>query len=246
MPSGSANLAEVGFLCPVCYSTTLDRDLAALEKRLNRRLIDELKRAPSPDIPEQLSLPLGQTSAFARPLWPVIASKAPDRISVQRWGLLPRFIRTEAEAKEFLKKAPTFNAISEEVDTKRTFKHAFENGQRCLIPVTSFFEWRHEGKRKIPYRIGVKGGEVFCLAGLWESSDGVDTYTVLTTRANPLMAHIHNSKQRMPVIIPEAQWKAWLSPDLSPSEVKQLCEPLPEEELEAVLNEPKPAQGSLF
>ena len=41
----------------------------------------------------------------------------------------------------------------------------------------------------------------------------------------------------MPVIIPEAHWEAWLSPDLTPAEVKQLCEPVPDEALEAVLNE---------
>lgn len=232
-----------GFLCPMCYSTFLDRDMQALEKRMHRQMLEESRRL---EPPHQLELPLGQTSAFARPLWPVVTSKQPQRISIQRWGLLPRYIRTEEEAKEFLKRAPTFNAISEEVEGKRTFKHAFEQGQRCLIPVTSFYEWRHEDKQRIPYRIGVKGGDVFCLGGLWESGDGVDSCTVLTTRANPLMAKIHNSKQRMPVIIPEAHWEAWLSPDLPPAEVKKLCEPLPEEELEAVLNEAPPAQGSLF
>ncbi|MBV6405578.1 MAG: SOS response-associated peptidase [Flavobacteriales bacterium] len=230
----------------MCYSTTLDRELAVLEKRLNRRLIDALRPPAGSGHDVELLLPLARTSAFARPLWPVVSSKAMQRISVQRWGLLPKFIRTEEEAKDFLRKAPTFNAISEEVGTKRTFKHAFENGQRCLVPVTSFYEWRHEGKKKIPYRIGMKGGDVFCLGGLWEENAGVDTYTILTTRANPLMAHIHNTKQRMPVIIPEVQWDAWLSPDLPPAEVMRLCEPLPEEAMEAVLDAPGPTQGALF
>lgn len=227
----------------MCYSTSLDRDVKALERRMHKRMLEESRRV---ELPQQMELPLEQTSAFARPLWPVVTSKEPQRITVQRWGLLPRYIRTDEEANDFLKKAPTFNAISEEVEAKRTFKQAFEKGQRCLIPVTSFYEWRHEGKKRIPYRIGVKGGDVFCLGGLWESGDGVDTYTVLTTRANPLMARIHNSKQRMPVIIPEAQWEAWLSPDLSPVEVKKLCEPLPDEELQADLIGPKAEQGSLF
>lgn len=227
----------------MCYSTSLDRDVQALEKAMHRRMISESKRI---GLSVQLELPLGQTSAFARPAWPVITSTAPERISVLRWGLLPRFIRSEEEAKQFLKKAPTFNAVSEEVDGKRTFKHSFENGQRCLIPVTSFFEWRHEGKEKIPYRIGVKDTTVFCLAGIWEKGDGIDTYTVLTTRANALMAHIHNSKQRMPVIIPEEQHAAWLSPDLSPVQAKALCRPLPDERLEAVRLGGEPAQTSLF
>lgn len=227
----------------MCYSTSLDRDTKALEKAMHKKMLEESRRI---DMPYQPELPLGQTSAFARPAWPVVTSRDPQHINVLRWGLLPRFVRTEEEAKEFLKKAPTFNAISEEVATKRTFKHAFESGQRCLIPVTSFYEWRHEGRKKIPYRIGVKGGDVFCLGGLWEQHQGADTYTVLTTRANPLMAHIHNSKQRMPVIIPEARWDAWLSPHLSPVEVRQLCEPYPEEALDAVRMEPGAVQGALF
>ncbi|HRH69860.1 MAG TPA: SOS response-associated peptidase [Flavobacteriales bacterium] len=227
----------------MCYSTSLDRDVKTLEKRMHKRMLEEARRVAEAG---DLQLPLGQTTAFARPLWPVVSSKAPDRISVLRWGLLPRHIHDEEEAKAFLKRTPTYNAISEEVGAKRTFMHAFEHGQRCLVPLTSFFEWRHEGREKIPYRIGVNGGDVFCLGGLWEIGRDVDTYTVLTTSANPLMAHIHNSKQRMPVIIAEAQWEAWLSPDLSPSEVKKLCEPFPAEALEAEMLGSRPAQGSLF
>ncbi len=227
----------------MCYSTSLDRDAKALEKRMHRKMLEDGQRV---DLPDMLELPLEQTTAFARPLWPVVSSKAPGRLSVQRWGLLPKYIRSEEEAREFLKRTPTYNAISEEVGAKRTYKHAFEHGQRCLVPVTSFFEWRHEGKVKVPYRIGVKGGDLFCLGGLWEEHDGIDTYTVLTTRANPLMAFVHNSKQRMPVIIPEAQWDAWLSPDLSPAEVRKLCEPYPEEELVAEPLGSRPVQASLF
>ena len=231
------------FLCGVCYSTTLDRDLKALEQRLNRRMLVDSKRGEGA---LELDLPFERISAFARPLCPVVSSRSPPRISVQRWGLLPRYIRTDEEAQEFLKRTPTYNAVSEEVEAKRTYKHAFAQGQRCLVPVTGFFEWRHEGKVKVPYRIGIKGGDVFCLGGLWEEHDGVDTYTVLTTRANPLMAYIHNSKQRMPVIVPEGQWDAWLSPDLPPAEVKRMCEPVPEDDLEAERLGPGPVQTSLF
>ncbi|MBK8497517.1 MAG: SOS response-associated peptidase [Flavobacteriales bacterium] len=226
----------------MCYSTSLDRDVKALEKAMHKRMLEESRRI---ELPYQFELPLGQTSAFARPAWPVVTSRDPQRISVLRWGLLPRFVRTEEEAKEFLKKAPTFNAISEEVAAKRTFKNAFEKGQRCLIPVTNFYEWRHEGKQKIPYSIRLKGADIFCLGGLWEKGEDMDTYTVLTTRANALMAHIHNTKKRQPVIIAPEHWEAWLSPGLSPEQVNALCAPLPEERMDAELKE-KPAQGSLF
>ena len=227
----------------MCYSTSLDRDVKALEKAMHKRMLEESRRV---DMPYQAELPLGRTSAFARPAWPVITTRDPDRISLLRWGFLPRFIRSEEEAKAFLKKAPTFNAISEEVATKRTFKNAFEKGQRCLIPVTSFYEWRHEGKKKVPYGIRLKDADIFCLGGLWEKGEAMDTYTVLTTRANALMAYIHNTKQRQPVIIPPEHYDAWLSPDLAPDQVKALCEPLPEERMAAELKEEPGVQGSLF
>lgn len=226
----------------MCYSTSLDRDQKALEKAMHKKMLADSQRV---DLSYQPELPLGQTSAFARPAWPVVTSRDPQRISVLRWGFLPRFIRTEEEAKDFLKKAPTFNAISEEVEGKRTFKAAFEKGQRCLIPVTAFTEWRHEGKKKIPYGIRLKDTDIFCLGGLWEKGEALDTYTVLTTRANALMAHIHNTKQRMPVIIAERHWEDWLSPSLSPVEVRQLCEPYDEALMEAEMKAP-PAQQSLF
>ena len=226
----------------MCYSTSLDRDTKALEKAMHKRMLEESRRI---DLPYQPELPLGQTSAFARPAWPVVTSRHPERISVLRWGLLPRFVRTEEAAKEFLKQAPTFNCISEEVATKRSFKHAYEQGQRCLVPVTSFTEWRHEGKLKIPYTVRVKGAEVFCLGGLWEQGEPMDTYTVLTTRANPLMAHVHNTKQRQPVIVLPEHWEEWLQPELSAERMQALCAPLGEERMQAEVKE-APAQGSLF
>ncbi|HMZ50396.1 MAG TPA: SOS response-associated peptidase, partial [Flavobacteriales bacterium] len=231
------------FLCPMCYNTTLDRDVRTLEKRMHKRMLEEGRRVGDPDPPE---LPLDRTTAFARPLWPVVSSRSPDRISVQRWGLLPRYIRTDEEAREFLKRTPTFNAISEEVAAKRTFKRAFEAGQRCLVPVTAFQEWRHEGKEKIPYRITMKDGDVFCLGGLWEEHTDGDTYTVLTTRANPLMEFVHNTRKRMPVIIAEEHWGTWLLPGLPASEVLGMCAPYPEELMLAEPVGQRPVQASLF
>ena len=63
----------------MCYSTSLDRDVKALEKRMHKQLIAESQRV---DLPYELELPLEQTTAFARPLWPVVSSKAPGRLSV--------------------------------------------------------------------------------------------------------------------------------------------------------------------
>ncbi|HEY5918225.1 MAG TPA: SOS response-associated peptidase family protein, partial [Chryseolinea sp.] len=51
------------------------------------------------------------------------------------------------------------------------------------------------------------------------------TYTVLTTKANRLMEKVHNSKKRMPVIIPRQYEGDWLNPNLTKDDVIALCQP---------------------
>jgi putative SOS response-associated peptidase YedK len=76
--------------------------------------------------------------------------------------------------------------------------------RRCLIPADGFFEWKKLGpKEKQAYNIGMADDSVFAFAGLWErwrdpANEVVETFTILTTRPNPLLADVHN---RMPVII---------------------------------------------
>ena len=93
--------------------------------------------------------------------------------------------------------------------------------RRCLVPVDSYFEWAKseaQGPKapKQPYAIGMKSGEPFALAGIWESwrhpdsGDLVRTFCVITTGANALLAPVHD---RMPVILPPPAFDRWLSPE---------------------------------
>ena len=114
------------------------------------------------------------------------------------------------------------NARSETVAEKPTFRDAFRQ-RRCLVPATGFYEWRKVGAQKQPMNIRLKGGEPFYFAGLWRTSmipgkpgngsgsepERADTFVIMTTEPNRLMASIHN---RMPVILaPEAR-DSWLDP----------------------------------
>lgn len=207
----------------MCYYTALDADVAALKSRFDREMLDETRGE---------GLPFPRTSAFARPWWPVISAEDPKVIGWKQWGLLPSWVK---DPKEFLKRSPTFNAVSEEAYDKRSFKHAMDKGQRCLIPVTSFFEWQHvpvEGRKtpdKIPYGIRMRNEPLFCLGGIYEG----DTYSVLTRPAQTLMATIHNSKKRQPVIIPKAYKGDWLNSFLEPADVLRFCDAVEEDDLVA-------------
>jgi putative SOS response-associated peptidase YedK len=106
------------------------------------------------------------------------------------------------------------NARAETLAEKPSFKRLLK-GRRCLVLAYGFFEWRKEGKRKVPMRFRLKSGEAFSFAGLWDSwkqSDGnlLRTYTIVTTEPNEVMRPIHN---RMPVMLSHVDALNWLAVD---------------------------------
>ena len=110
--------------------------------------------------------------------------------------------------------------------------------RRCLVPVNGFFEWQHHGGRKIPWYITLKGENIFSLAGIWDSwtmKGGItlNTFSVVTTRANELMEEIHNSKKRMPVILPASLEQIWLREGADEAVLAELMEPVASEMLSA-------------
>lgn len=157
------------------------------------------------------------------------------------WGLIPHWVKT-LDAKAVVLRRNTLNCISEEMFEKPSFRDAVKKGQRCLIPLTGFFETRHDdekGKNKTPHYIFLPGQKIFSVAGLYsiwtnrETDEVYHTYTMLTTAANPLMAKIHNTKKRMPVIIPREHEKDWLNPNLTKDDVLAFCKPFDENKMEA-------------
>jgi putative SOS response-associated peptidase YedK len=117
---------------------------------------------------------------------------------------------------------------------KPSFRDAAKNAQRCLIPVTGFFEWRwldEQGTVKIPYYVTFRDQRMRSMAGLYSrwknklTGEYYYSYTVLTTRANSILEYVHNNKKRMPVFIAHEDEKAWLNKDLGQKDVLELCQP---------------------
>ena len=129
-------------------------------------------------------------------------------LAMVRWGLVPRWAKDPAIG------AKMINARGETAATKPSFRTAFRR-HRCLIPANGFYEWMPvAGGRKQPVLIAMKDGALFALAGLyerWLSGDGepLDSCTILTTDANALLRTVH---ERMPVIVPPAEYARWLDP----------------------------------
>lgn len=113
----------------------------------------------------------------------------------------------------------TFNARSETVAQKPSFREAWKRGQRCIIPTDAFYEPDWRSGKAIPARIARADGAPMGIAGLWSSwkspkGEMVYSFTMLTINANEheLMRQFHKStdEKRMVVILPEARYKDWL------------------------------------
>src|SRR5689334_323979 len=101
--------------------------------------------------------------------------------------------------------------------------------RRCMIPLDGFYEWKREGKAKQHYLFRRKDEKPFVFAGLWETWNDMDSFSILTTSANELMSKIHD---RMPVILSPVDYDAWLDPAQNdPEKLKYLFEPFPSDEL---------------
>jgi len=127
-------------------------------------------------------------------------------VTSYRWGLIPHWADSAKVGSRM------FNARAETLVGAPAFRDAFQR-KRCLVPVECFYEWRREGTLRQPYTIGRADGAPLVLAGLWDGwrDPATDTvrrsFTIVTSAPNEAMATIHN---RMPVILPEADWDAWL------------------------------------
>jgi len=208
----------------VCFTVNLNIIKEELGERYGRELIDHEKYRPS-----------FYYHAYSLPDMPVLCSDPGSGIRLFRWGLIPSWVGDESEANEIMLK--TFNARSETVSSKPAFRESFAS-RRCLVPVRGFFEWQHLGGRKIPWYITLREADIFSLAGIWDSwtmqgGMTINTFSVVTTRANGLMEEIHNTKKRMPVILPPAAEGIWLREGVTQDALTALMEPVASEMLAA-------------
>jgi putative SOS response-associated peptidase YedK len=209
----------------MCYNVSLIRKRGYLEKRFDARFAEP-----------ELYRPIYHASAFTTPMWPVICDKDAGEIRFLQWGLIPSWVKDEASAEKLRFK--TFNARSETIFEKPSFRGVILK-KRCLILVDGFFEWHEHKGRKYPHYIRLTSGEAFALAGIWDSwlnratGEILSTFSIITTEANPLLEKIHNTKKRMPVVLPSDKEKAWLEADLERDEIASLLVPLDERAMEA-------------
>lgn len=175
----------------------------------------------------------------------VITADEPNRLQAMHWGLVPFWSKDGALSGKMI------NARCEGIETKSAFRTAVER-RRCLVPADSFYEWRTaEKRRKIPYRILRKDGQLMFLAGIWEEwgrgENRKRTFSIITTGPNADVEALHD---RMPVVLTTpALQRQWLE-DIPQKEVLELLRPPKDGLLELYqvserLNAPGPDDAAL-
>ncbi len=184
----------------MCFHSKQSKDAQTIAKRFKAKVFDDI------------NVQSDRYNGFTFPKTPVITNKLPDTIQLYNWGLMPSF----SKDKKF--RVNTLNARIETLTEKPSFKNYIQN--RCLIISDGFFEWKwldEKGKNKQQYLITIPNEEPFAFAGIYSrwadktTGEVLDTYSIITTEANELMAEIHNTKKRMPVLLTPENEQQWLS-----------------------------------
>lgn len=185
-----------------------------------------------PNLPARFNIAPTQDVAVVR--W--LDDEKRRALSLLRWGLVPHWADDPSIGSRMI------NARSESVAEKPSFRSAFAR-RRCLVPADGFYEWQQhvpKGAKKQPFRIRRRDRQPFAFAGLWETWKGpkggpaldhpLETVTIVTTTANGVLKPLH---ERMPVILAEDDYAAWLDPETSGEAAGALLRPCPEDWLEA-------------
>jgi len=150
------------------------------------------------------------------------------------FGLLPHWARDAKLARH------TFNARSETVHEKPSFRDAWRRNQHCIIPADAIFEPDWRSGKAVATRIARADGAPMAIAGLWSwwrspEDQTVLSFTMLTINADDhaLMRNMHrpNEEKRMVVILPRAVQADWL--DAPAHRSMDLLQPYPADKLVA-------------
>ena len=161
----------------------------------------------------------------------------PDREAVRGlFGLVPHWSKDLKLAKR------TYNARSETVAEKPSFRDAWRWGKHCIIPAAAIYEPDWRSGKAVPTRIARADGALMGIAGLWSvwkspTGDDIHSFTMLTVNADShdLMKNYHkpDDEKRMVVILPTGAYDDWLRAE--PEQSMSFMQQYPANRLEAIV-----------
>lgn len=185
----------------MCFHSKQSKTATQIEKRFKAKIEKPLD-----------FIVMEHINGFEFPKTPIITDTNSEIITHYNWGLIPSWSKDE-EIRKF-----TLNAKIETLNEKPSFKESIN--KRCLVLANGFYEWQwHDtkGKNKTKFEIGIENEELFAFAGIYSqwlnqsTGEFINSYAIVTTEANSVMAQIHNIKKRMPIILKPEDEAKWLN-----------------------------------
>ena len=164
---------------------------------------------------EQLELEM-KTHVYPLAPAPIIMRGANElELDIARFGLIPSW------AKELKFGRHTYNARTETVASKASFRHAWKNNQFALVPVDTFYEPKYIDGKSHWYAIFREDGDPFTVAAIYDDAfingEKIRSFSMLTINANrhPFMQQFHHpeDEKRSIIVIPEQSRQDWLHCD---------------------------------
>lgn len=177
-----------------------------------RLTVSEMFDCPAPtfDYPEE---------AWPGYAAPIVRRSLTGRYESMRgvFGLIPIWARDATIGRR------TYNARSETVAEKPSFRGAWKQSQRALVPMSRFYEPDWSSGKAVRWRIERRDSEPFAVAALWERwndktrDEVIESFTLLTINADghPVMGRFHRPGDEKRSLVPIARddWAAWLDDD---------------------------------
>ena len=150
---------------------------------------------------------------------PIIFRPSPDGSFGQRsavnavFGMVPHWAELKLSRS-------TYNARTETVASKPSFRNAFKNSQFCIVPASIIYEPSYETGKPVRQAISAKDGKPLGVAGIWESKKADNgltlfSFSMLTINADdhPLMQRMHKptDEKRMVILLRPDQYDGWLN-----------------------------------
>lgn len=136
-------------------------------------------------------------------------------LDIARFGLIPSW------AKELKYGRHTYNARTETIASKPSFRHAWKNNQFALVPVDTFYEPKYIDGKPHWFGISREDGNPFTVAAIYDDvlieGEKIRSFSMLTINSDQhlLMKQFHHpdDEKRSIIVIPEESRHDWLCCD---------------------------------
>ena len=150
----------------------------------------------------------------------VMQSQQSGRVAcgLARFGLIPAWAKDDKISRH------TYNARSETVSEKPSFRAAWLKRQFCLVLADNFYEPNYETGKAVRWRIQTQEPNPFGIARIWDkwtdpaTGEVAVSFSMLTVNADEheVMRQFHKTgdEKRTPIIIPTEKYDHWLRADV--------------------------------